>query len=121
MSPARYAVNDSAAGEAGNIVGTFLDADDDWDLDGAVGVDKVGRQNVNRRFHELQDSCRSKKQRAPASALEVFKLVTELAKGSETSAQEAVAERRITPGYPRRKRERNSVLKPKTVGLSWRN
>lgn len=65
-------------GEA--VVGAVLSVAEERDLEGAVGVDEVDKETVQRRLQPPQSSCRAMKGRAWATVLEVSTLGTELAK-----------------------------------------
>lgn len=56
----------------------MLNVNDDWDLQGAVGVDEVAAGAVMRHRQQLQESRRAKKPSVPANVSEVFMLATEL-------------------------------------------
>lgn len=51
---------------------------EDWELEGAVGLDKVERVAVNRKLCELQEKRRSKKQKVPTSVSELFTFANKL-------------------------------------------
>lgn len=64
--------------------------DDDWDLKGVVGLDKVERGVVKPRFRYFQESCRSKRWRVPETVAEAVQLANERFKqDNDQSAQVA--------------------------------
>lgn len=63
---------------------------DDLDLEVAVGLDKVERVGVKRRFKDLQVSCCTKRRKVPNTVAEVVELADELVKQvGESGAQVA--------------------------------
>lgn len=83
-------LQDAGVAVSGGAPGAFKDLaepmripkeDDDWDLKGAVGLDEAEQSGVKRRLRNLQESCRTKKQKAPAMIAEAFKLVAKLSLG----------------------------------------
>lgn len=89
MSPVRSAGDVSDAGAADDVVSTVLNVHGDYDLERTVGVGEVDQEAVKSRFQQQQESCRVKKQRVPASLLEVFISATELNEDPVASATKA--------------------------------
>lgn len=53
-NPARPTVNVPDAGANDDVIGPVIDVDDDWDLEGAVGVDEVDKRTVKIVFSSFK-------------------------------------------------------------------
>lgn len=89
-SPDQSAVNISTAGAAEDVGCAVLALGNDLVLKDAVGVDKIDKGIVLRRFKQLQDSCRAKRQIFPTFVLEVFTLTMKLGEDPVAGTPEAV-------------------------------
>lgn len=77
-SPATFVGDEDRAPPAISAVANDVKDDDDWDLEGAVGLDNVERVGAKRHLRKLQDSCRAKKRKVPGPVAEAFEFSTQL-------------------------------------------
>lgn len=87
-SHAAFVGNEGQASTATSAVAGAIEDDEDWDLEGAVVLDEVERDNAKRRLREFQNSFRGKKSKVPETVSKAFEFTTEL------DNQEALADAR---------------------------
>lgn len=71
-SPVVSIVDEGLAHPTASAVADAANSDEDWDMEGAVGLDEVKRVAAKRHSRGLQDSCRAKKHMVPGTVAEAF-------------------------------------------------
>lgn len=85
----------------------FLNEDDYWDLNVAVGLDEVEISGLKRYLRELQEAGRTKKQKVLTSVAEPFTLTSKLLVRAEPYT--LIAERATRPCRVESRVEENKV------------
>lgn len=83
VSLARSPVDVPDAVVCDRVVGPFLNAGNDRDLDVAAGVGEFDNAAVKRRPHQFRKFCRIQKRRVKSKVLEVYRVVTHKGSGED--------------------------------------
>lgn len=80
FSPAASLLDKDPECDAASAVRVDVDDDDDWALDGAVGLDGVKQVGAKHHLPDFEDRCRAMKRKVPGTNIETFQFATEMVK-----------------------------------------